>query len=150
MTTIRRARPDEAAVLSTIAQAAKAHHGHTPEVLAGWRAELTVAPADIAAHPTLVAEIDGEVAAFCMVVGGALEHLWVLPRWMRRGLGRSLLAAAVDLARAAGTAELAIDADPDAETFYLACGARRAGERAAPIPGAPERVRPQLTIAIRS
>ena len=37
-----------------------------------------------------------------------------------------------------------VDADPNAESFYLACGANRCGEVPAPIPGEPGRVRPQL------
>ena len=39
---------------------------------------------------------------------------------------------------------LTIDADPNAELFYLAYGAIRTGTIAAPIEGVPDRVRSQL------
>jgi hypothetical protein len=48
----------------------------------------------------------------------------------------------------AGGNALAIDADPNAEAFYLAKGARRIGEIAAPIEGHPDRVRPQMLLPI--
>ena len=47
-----------------------------------------------------------------------------------------------------GVANLAIDADPNAEAFYLANGARRVGEDAAPIEGLPGRTRPQLLLPV--
>jgi len=41
-----------------------------------------------------------------------------------------------------------VDADPNAESFYLACGADRCGEVPAPIRGEPGRVRPQLAFVL--
>lgn len=66
---------------------------------------------------------------------------------MRRGIVRALLAHAVSTARSGGASAIAIDADPSAEPFYLACGARREGVVAAPVSGNPARVRPQLTLS---
>jgi hypothetical protein len=43
-----------------------------------------------------------------------------------------------------------IDSDPNAEPFYLACGAERTGAIPAPIAGQPARVRPQLVVRIRA
>ena len=43
-----------------------------------------------------------------------------------------------------GASSVTVDADPNAETFYLACGAARCGEVPAPVPGQSERVRPRL------
>jgi hypothetical protein len=47
---------------------------------------------------------------------------------------------------AGGASGLLIDADPNAELFYIACGATRFGEIPAPITGQPDRVRPQLEL----
>jgi molybdenum cofactor cytidylyltransferase len=63
---------------------------------------------------------------------------------MHRGIGRALLAHALATAARGGAAEVIVDADPNAESFYLECGAIRRGEVAAPIAGQPNRVRPQL------
>ena len=43
---------------------------------------------------------------------------------------------------------LHIDADPHAERFYLACGALRVGAVPAPLEGEPQRVRPQMALAV--
>lgn len=43
---------------------------------------------------------------------------------------------------------ITIDADPNAEAFYLACGVIRVGHVAAPIFADPSRVRPQLSLPI--
>ena len=73
-----------------------------------------------------------------------LDHLWVLPAFMRRGVGGALLAHALQHARAGGAREMRIDADPHAEAFYASHGAVRVGQVSAPIEGQPHRVRPQL------
>ena len=99
-----------------------------------------------------MAEVDGQVAGFAQLgpTPGRieLEHLWVRPAFMRRGIGRALLQRAVREASRLGHMALQIDADPYAEPFYLACGARRCGELPAPIRGDSRRVRPQLVLSL--
>jgi len=67
---------------------------------------------------------------------------------MRRGVGRALVSHALQTASRGGASEVTVDADPNAEAFYLDCGAVRCGEVAAPIAGQPTRVRPQLTFQV--
>lgn len=76
-----------------------------------------------------------------------LEGLCVHPGAMRRGAGRALLDWACAEDWGAGQAALAIDADPNAEAFYLSQGAERQGAIPAPLPGQPDRVRPRLRLA---
>ena len=150
--TIRPADPGESDALGRLAREAKAFWGYSAAQLDLWRDDLAVSPASIRRFPTFVAEVDGAVGGFLQVSTDAspweLEHLWVGPRHMRRGVGRALLARAVEAAARAGQTMLAIDADPHAEAFYLAVGARRIGEIAAPIAGQGDRVRPQLLLAV--
>ena len=149
---IRRARASEASALSALALAAKQHWSYAPEDIERWRPLLTVTADDLAARPAFVAELESEVGGFYLLVPkGAtweLEHLWVSPQFMRRGIGRALLAHAALTARVGGASAILIDADPNAEAFYLACGAARVGSVAAPIPNNPERVRPQLSLQV--
>ena len=156
MTTVVRIRPavpGDSGALGRIAHAAKAHWGYSAAQLEHWRDDLTVSAESIRRSPTVVAEIDGAPVGVLQIDDDAtpwsLEHLWVDPPHMRRGVGRALLARAVELAATAGQMVLAIDADPNAEPFYLAAGARRVGEVAAPMDGAPTRVRPQLELALK-
>lgn len=149
---IRHARPDEQALLATIAYAAKAYWGYADEVLEAWRPELTPSTLSLANAPTFVAEIDNQVAGWCQVDQGSkpvsLAHFWVHPDFHRRGAGRALLAAVTDHLKTVRITALAIDADPNAEDFYTACGAVRVGTRKAPIPGHAARVRPQLLLQL--
>ena len=78
-----------------------------------------------------------------------LEHFWVLPGQMGKGVGRALLVYARGLAAAGGANRISIDADPYAERFYRACGANTVDIKAAPIPGMPQRVRPQMLLATK-
>lgn len=149
---IRDARPDEARLLGSIAFESKGYWKYPPEALAGWRGDLVVRLEPRERRPALVAEEAGEVAGFCQLVLEEelpeLAHLWVRPAWIGRGVGRALLRRAGARLRELGHARMRIDADPNAEAFYLRCGATRQGEVAAPIPGDPGRVRPQLLLAV--
>lgn len=148
----RPARPDEAAQLSDIAFASKAHWGYSAEVMDGWREDLAITPEEIARCPTFVCERQGVAIGFAQLVVAEdvwhLEHLWVHPQAIGLGAGRQLLAHAVAHAAAAGATELRIDADPNAEAFYLARGARLVGAVPAPLPGDSARARPQLRLAL--
>ena len=145
---IRRAEEAEAPVLSALVMRAKAHWGYSNEQLERWRSQLTISSTDIRERPTFIAMADAEVVGFYSLrsspVAWELDNLWVQPEFMNRGIGRALLAHALATAVRGGAREITVDADPNAEPFYLACGAIRRGEVAAAVPGQPNRVRPQL------
>jgi ribosomal protein S18 acetylase RimI-like enzyme len=145
---IRPAQAHEAGALSALALKAKAYWGYSADTIESWRQDLSVSSDTITARPTFVAAIGDEIAGFYSLVPShhswKLDHLWVLPQFMDRGIGRTLVAHALETAARGGASCVTVDADPNAETFYLACGAERCGEVPAPIPGRPKRVRPQL------
>ncbi len=147
----RSAKPGEEADLSELAMRSKAYWGYSSTELAAWQSDLRVESDDIAAGTIAVCEQDGAILGFYLLrpssQSAALEHLWVEPQRARRGIGRALLAHALERARLLGASQVEIDADPNAEAFYLACGARRVGVEAAPLAHAPNRVRPQLVLA---
>jgi N-acetylglutamate synthase-like GNAT family acetyltransferase len=57
-----------------------------------------------------------------------LAKLFVEPTCLRGGVGRALLAWAMDAARHGGARELIIESDPDAAGFYQRMGAVSDGE----------------------
>lgn len=150
---IRRAEAGEAGTLSAIALASKAHWPYSPAQIEAWRGDLALSADLIAAHPTFVVVAEGSVAGFYQLLAAqdtwVLEHLWVLSAHMGKGMGRALLQHAVDFARENGAHNISIDADPHAEAFYAACGAKTVERKAAPIQGAPDRVRPQMIIRVK-
>ena len=149
---IRHALPAEAAQLTALARRSKAYWGYAEVQLDAWRDELSITPALVEAAHVFVCESDGDIAAFYALLREGerwqLGHLWVLPEQMGRGIGRALLRHAATEAFDGGAREVLVDADPYAEAFYLACGAERDGEVAAPIAGQPRRRRPQLRLPV--
>ncbi|MFJ9313281.1 GNAT family N-acetyltransferase [Pimelobacter simplex] len=151
MTThLRAAVPGEADLLSALALRSKGHWGYDADFLAACRDELTLRDDELAARRTVVAEVDGRVAGFGTLEGdapvGELGMLFVDPDAIGRGVGRALLGHLVEAARALGFTTLTIDADPNAEAFYVAAGAVRV--RAVPSESIPGRVLPQLELSL--
>ncbi|HEV7238783.1 MAG TPA: GNAT family N-acetyltransferase [Thermoanaerobaculia bacterium] len=143
---IRRAVPSDSERATELARSAKAHWGYPSEWLDAWDVDLKITATDIERHATFVASLDDEVVGVCQLqesdAHAFLEHVWVDPRAHGRGVGRAL----VEHARGAAHGVIAIVSDPHAEPFYLRLGARRVGEIAAPMPGAPERKLPLLEL----
>jgi GNAT superfamily N-acetyltransferase len=150
MVELRAARPEEAEALSELALRSKAYWGYSARFLDAARVQLTFTPSSVADTHVIVAEADGRVVGFYAVEGappdGELSHLWIDPPSIGTGVGRRLWEHAVDTARAAGFTSLQLDADPNAEGFYLAMGAERIGE--SPSAVEPGRMLPELRIAL--
>ncbi|MDK0519479.1 GNAT family N-acetyltransferase [Streptomyces sp. ML-6] len=143
---VRPARDDEAGELTELALASKGHWGYDEAFLAACREELTMRPADIGRLRTTVAEEDGRILGFTTLEGappeGVLGMMFVAPDALGRGIGRLLFEDTAARARSLGFARFTIDADPNAEPFYLAMGAVRVG--ATPSGSIPGRVLPLL------
>lgn len=151
---IRRARPDEANALSELAVRAKSHWGYPPVWIRLWRADLTLTQEYLSSHAGLVAIEYDRLIGCCVVElrereqGASLEHVWVEPACQGRGVGRTLVTHALDIAVRAGVSRVAVIADPFAEGFYLKLGASRVGAVPAPMPGAPGRLLPLLEFGL--
>jgi len=138
--TIRRARPHDRDALAALAFRSKAHWGYDDAFMERSRDALTPSDAYLANDPVFVAVDDrGAALGFYGFVREGrelwLNDLWIDPAAIRTGTGRALFAHAVETARASGDAAFFIESDPNAEGFYLAMGAVRAGERVAASSG---------------
>ena len=143
---IRRATPSDSERATQLARAAKAHWNYPDEWLASWEADLAITPEMIDRHPTFVASVDEKVVGVCQLQEAdervMLEHVWVDPEAHGRGVGRAL----VEHARSSARGVMMVVADPNAEGFYVKLGAKRVGDVAGPMPGAPDRTLPLLEI----
>jgi GNAT superfamily N-acetyltransferase len=148
--TLRRARPDEAGVLSDLAIAAKGFWGYDQAFIESCRAELTFSPEDVARRTFVVADVGGVVVGFYSVDGdppvGELGNLWVRPGEIGTGLGRVMWHDAMATAAAAGFEYLEIGAEPNAEGFYRRMGAERVGEL--PSGSLPGRMLPLMRVRV--
>jgi GNAT superfamily N-acetyltransferase len=137
--TVRQGQPTEAAELTAIAWAAKRHWGYPDAWMTEWASVLTIAPEWIARNWVLVAEDRGEVLGFgaleIQAEQGWVQHLWVKPRCMRRGIGTMLFAEMEMHARTAGVTRLLVESDPNAEEFYRRMGAKPIGRVQADVSG---------------
>jgi len=136
---IVRAKPQDAEALTEIAHAAKRHWGYPERWIESWRETLTIRAEFIAANVAYCATEDSRAVGFYLLTsesdGLHLDHLWILPDAMGRGIGRALFEHAVEEARTLGHRKFKIEADPNAEGFYARMGARRVGEAVTEIEG---------------
>jgi GNAT superfamily N-acetyltransferase len=148
---IVRATPDLAERLTQIALAAKRYWGYPERWIEIWTPILTFTREYVAVNPTYVAVAAGEPVGFYALMRSTaepraqLDHLWLIPDWIGRGLGRKLFEHAVATARSLGAVVLDIEAEPFAEPFYRHMGARRTGERIGKVDDQP-RVLPLMEL----
>ena len=147
---IRRAAPDDAARLTAIARAAKAHWRYPTAWLAAWEPVLTITPDYVRREIVFVGVRDGQLIGFYALEPRgdrwSLEHMWVEPAEHGRGAGRRHFAHALGTVRVLRPGVLVIEADPFAAGFYLRMGARQIGTVAAPMDGDPDRRLPVFEI----
>ena len=128
---IRRSTPDEAGVLSDLAQASKRYWGYPESYIGLWKRNLTFTPEYIEKNAVYTAVYEGAVVGvFALTCGRPeceLAHLWVAPDWIGRGLGRRLFDEALRVARTTGARTMRIVSDPNAEGFFRRMGARHVG-----------------------
>jgi GNAT superfamily N-acetyltransferase len=136
---IVRAKPQDADALTEIAYAAKRHWGYPERWIESWRDTLTIRADFIAANVAWCATEDARAVGFYVLTnesdGLHLDHLWIAPPAMGRGIGRALFDHAIEQARGLGGRVLEIESDPNAEGFYKRMGARRVGVTVTNIEG---------------
>ena len=148
---VRRALPGDADALTRVAFAAKRYWGYPERWISHWSESLTITPEFVRDNEVYAAVSGGEPFGFYALAGTGheleLEHLWVSPAWIGSGAGRLLFEHAMDRAASRGANRMEIEADPNAEGFYLRMGARRAGENVYEIEGQ-RRVLPRMVVEL--
>jgi GNAT superfamily N-acetyltransferase len=134
--TIVEAEAADAATLTEIAFAAKRHWGYPESWIQSWETSLTVTAEDICTRPFHIAELENEKVGFYGLLlennrAALVDHLWVRPSAIRRGIGRALFLHAETTARTLGATLLKITSDPHAEGFYRHMGAITCGHQSA-------------------
>lgn len=150
---IRPAKVEEAAMLTEIALAAKRHWNYPERWIELWREDLTITADFIEGNDVFVAvDCDNLIGFYALVISDGiteLDHLWVLPKWIGKGIGRKLLDHALNRAAAIGAPRIEIVSDPNAEGFYRNAGARPIGEIVSTLEGQERRL-PRLAIEIQT
>jgi GNAT superfamily N-acetyltransferase len=134
---IRKAKIDEAPLLSQLAVRSKAHWGYDKDFIRDVVEDLTLSPIHIKNQQVYVGEADGAIIgyyAFCEDDGPEMIALFVEPSHIGQGVGFKLWQHALAFARDNGWQKFKIVADPfAAEKFYLKIGCRKIGEFQSPV-----------------
>jgi GNAT superfamily N-acetyltransferase len=150
MLRLRRARTDEADVLTGLCLRSKAVWGYDDSFMEACRAELTMTPRKIETSHVQVAELGGKlagVARLCLLDKEAeLAALFVEPAIQGLGVGRALFDWAAAECRAQMIDTMVIDADPGAASFYHRMGATEVG--LVPSGSIPGRFIPRLKLSL--
>lgn len=149
---IRAAEPGDGPLLSDLAFRAKGLWGYSREFLEACREELTYDPDYIRSHTVHVLENAGRITGFYTLERrgpGEVElgGLFVEPAETRQGHGSALMEHARRRAESLGATRILIHGDPHAEKFYVAAGARLAGE--VPSASIPGRMLPLFDLQLR-
>ncbi len=127
-----RAVPGQAEILSDLAIESKGYWGYSNARLETWRKDLRIEKEYIAAHLVRTIVVDGRLIGFFAIKRDAsedvLDHLWLSPEAIGRGIGGLTFRKIREDCAALGIVEIAIISDPNAEGFYLRQGAVRIGE----------------------
>jgi N-acetylglutamate synthase-like GNAT family acetyltransferase len=131
---IRLADTDECKALEALQLRAALNNAGDREALLSNPDAIVLPLEQITAGQVFVAERDGAVVGFAVVLPRAdgeteLDGLFVEPDVWRHGIGRSLVDHCSDVMRAQGAAALHVVGNPHAEGFYTACGFETTGTR---------------------
>jgi GNAT superfamily N-acetyltransferase len=135
---IRTARPEDAGdacrvLRRSIAECCVQDHGEQPAILQSWLGNKT--PENVASwiaspsNHTLVALKDGELVGISLLTqAGKLSLCYVLPEALHLGIGKSMLQAIEQQARAWGISVLRLHSTATARDFYARNGYILAGK----------------------
>ncbi|MTV48528.1 GNAT family N-acetyltransferase [Heliobacillus mobilis] len=147
---IREARVAETDTLTEISFSSKQYWNYPKEYFVVWKNELTITPAYIENNLVFVAEVEGQIAGYMSVVevkedfwagkvfvqkGFWLEHIFIRPVYIKKGIGSKLISFLKVTCREKGIAELFIFSDPYARGFYDKLGATYMCESPSSIEG---------------
>lgn len=133
---IRASHESDAGDLTAVRIQSKGHWGHSSETLASWGPAMQITPEYIRSNLVRSIYSEGQLVGFYAIQRGdedVLDHLWLLPRAIGKGMGRAALSHAVQSAGQCGIKTLRIVSDADAEGFYLHLGAQKIGELFSPL-----------------
>jgi N-acetylglutamate synthase-like GNAT family acetyltransferase len=118
---LRRAIPDDCAVLTALMLRSKAYQGRYRSIIERY----AITPEMLAQRNMLVAERNGQVVGFYSLdlTHADLDLMFVDDAAQGSGLGRKLFLHMADAAAAAGLKEVTIVAHPPAADFYRRMGA---------------------------
>lgn len=147
---IRDALVSDSEILTQISFASKRHWNYPDQYFDSWKDELTITPAYIKNNRVYVAEANGRIVGYFSLVeiktdfwagkvfvskGFWLEHIFVLPEYIGKSIGRKLIDVLKLKCSEININKVKIFSDPNAKGFYDKLGACYLGESPSSIEG---------------
>ena len=127
------ALPGDSQTLKEIAILSKGYWGYSQELMAKWAQGPIITPQSIAVAVVYKGVLESSIVGWYRLWDGSkialLDDLWILPDFIRQGIGRSLFEHAAAQARSAGSFSIELDSDPHAQAFYERMGCYKVGEK---------------------
>lgn len=147
---IRPASASDCEALTALSFASKRYWNYPDSYYETWKNELTVTPEYVKSSIVFVAQRDNNITGYFSITevkddfhtgivliekGFWLEHLFIAPEYIRKGIGAKLMDFAVTWCRGNGIKSLRIFSDPNATGFYEKFGAKLLYESPSSIVG---------------
>lgn len=147
---MRDALVSDSEILTQISFASKRHWNYPDQYFDSWKDELTITPAYIKNNRVYVAEANGRIVGYFSLVeiktdfwagkvfvskGFWLEHIFVLPEYIGKSIGRKLIDVLKLKCSEININKVKIFSDPNAKGFYDKLGACYLGESPSSIEG---------------
>jgi len=125
------AKPDQNLLLRDILIKSKGYWGYSEEQLAIWRSNLVFEKKYISQNTVKLIIKESKIIGFFAITRNKvdlLDHLWLLPEAIGKGIGNLVFKQILKECNALGISEFFIISDPDAQGFYEKKGAKQVGE----------------------
>lgn len=132
MKNIRRAKEDEAEILTDLAIKSEGYWGYDADYMERFKAIYKVTEEFIKNNPTFVIKEDNIIIGFYGLLIGKekteLEYLFIEPNYIGKGYGKILWNHMISICKELGIKELIIVTSPQAKDFYVKMGAVYKGD----------------------
>ena len=137
---LRPACEHESTDITELMRKSKAYWGYSAEQICKWHDELTMTVEYIKKHHVCVAVEDSELCGMCSFSSCSqtkvvLDNLFVEPSRIGSGVGSALLEYCIDFAVKSSASSIVLNADPNAQDFYLHHGFSVIGKKPNSIQG---------------
>ena len=147
---IRPAQTSECQILTDLSFLSKGYWQYPAEYFHIWRDELTITSEYITNNLVFVAATSDDIVGYYSIIhlpknidisnivlekGFWLEHMFLLPNYIGKGIGTKMMSHCLDLCSDKGIEQLKVLADPNARKFYQKMKFEYKKEYPSSIPG---------------